>query len=102
MPGPISDSYDPEFGTAANASEIHEAINAVRKQIDLILGEGRKDILDVVRGDDGPATAFAWTPRELRIVRFCLYRAMESICWALLSMADVALEQQIAPAKSAR
>lgn len=26
MPGPISDSYDPEFGTAENANKIKEAL----------------------------------------------------------------------------
>lgn len=81
MPGPVSDSYDPEFGTGANCAEIVEAIDGVIDRLTKQLGEERLYILDVVRGpDNGPHKhGGELSERELRIIRFCLYRAKESI-----------------------
>ena len=77
-PGPVSDSYDPEFGTAANAADIHEAIGAIVDHLSQYLGE-RKDILAVVNGKPGRVRELTWSERELRIIRFALERAMESL-----------------------
>lgn len=79
MPGPVSDSYDPEFGTGSNAAEIREAIADVRGRLTGILGEDLHYILDVVRGGPGPRHQVELAERELRVVRFCLDRAEESI-----------------------
>ena len=82
MPGPVSDSYDPEFGTAANAAEVAEAIGKVRDEITRAIGEERlSPILDVVRGHPaghGPLKPLALTERELRIIRFAMNCALES------------------------
>ncbi|APU89016.1 hypothetical protein Rctr197k_233 [Virus Rctr197k] len=81
MPGPVSDSYDPEFGTSANAEEVADAIKAVRDRISEAIGtEELKYILDVVRGKNGKdKTLVIRNERELRILRFALNRALESI-----------------------
>ena len=81
MPGPVSDAYDPEFGTAANAAEVHEAIRKLRDRASDALGtEELKNILEVARGKNGKdKTLLIRNERELRILRFALNRAMESI-----------------------
>lgn len=81
MPGPVSDSYDPEFGTGANAQEVAEAIRALRDRASKALGtEELKNILEVIRGKNGKdKTLLIRNERELRILRFALNRALESI-----------------------
>ncbi len=78
MPGPVSGSYDPEFGTGENSREIKEAIEKVVKRF-TFLGEP-KYILDVVREEyDSQAWNLRITEKEARIIRFCMNRAIESI-----------------------
>jgi hypothetical protein len=85
MPGPISDSYDPEFSTGANATLVREAIESQRNRITNILGEKLINILDIVYDDFRRTTKYPYhismhfTERELRIIRFALNRAIESI-----------------------
>lgn len=79
MPGPVSDSYDPEFGTGANADEVASGIDGVVKRIDKYLGPQLHNIVDVVRRSDDQLKHLRFTERELRIIRFCLNRAKESI-----------------------
>lgn len=54
MPGPISDSYDPEFGTGARAAVVREAITDVVTRIGQPLGPQLHNINDVVDGRPGP------------------------------------------------
>lgn len=81
MPGPVSDSYDPEFGTGSNAGEIREAIQEIRDNIGNMLGSKLMHILDVVRMDESEGKTFDMTvsERELRIVRFMTERSLETI-----------------------
>jgi hypothetical protein len=81
MPGPVSDAYDAEFGTAATAEEVREAIAKVRHKLTTAIGsEILKDIVEVVRGKAGARHAgIRFTERELRVMRFALDRALESI-----------------------
>lgn len=81
MPGPVSDSFDPEFGTAANADEVANAIIELRERLcTRRLGLHLMDIREVVRKPDSPpATDIALTERDLRIIRFCMNRSLESI-----------------------
>lgn len=80
MPGPVSDAYDPEFGTADNAARVREAIANEVAFLTKHLGPGLKDIVQVVDGPIG-----RWMPprrlseREARIIRFALKRALESL-----------------------
>lgn len=79
MPGPVSDSYDPEFGTGANAQDVKEKIIEIREWIDRLMGKELKDIVQVVREENLASVQIVITERELRIIRFCLIRALESI-----------------------
>lgn len=81
MPGPVSDSYDPEFSTGANVQEVAEAILALRDRATEAIGsEELKNILEVIRGKNGEAkTLLVRNERELRILRFALNRALETL-----------------------
>ncbi len=74
MPGPVSDSYDPEFGTGYRCREHRAVVERIGEK----LGP-RKYINDVIDGDDGPTHEFKLTEREIRIIRFMLDRALESV-----------------------
>lgn len=78
MPGPVSDSYDPEFGTGANAHDVAEAIQALCDVVGEGLGE-RQHIVGVVHGPDGKLYRTTLTERERRIIRFALERALDTI-----------------------
>jgi hypothetical protein len=80
MPGPVSDSYDPEFGTGANADDVRTAIEAVVARIAEELGPGLRNIVEIVHeGPEGPAHPPLFTENELRVIRFGLNRALESL-----------------------
>lgn len=80
MPGPVSDSYDPEWSTTANAAEIEDALSEVYDRISGILG-GRAPlyVLDLVRSDLPTPISATLSEREWRVIRFALERAQESI-----------------------
>ena len=82
MPGPVSDSYDPEFSTAERAGYVTKAITEVRDKItkNIFGGDATlKDIVQVALGKSGRLHAGPLTEREWRIIRFCMNRALESI-----------------------
>jgi hypothetical protein len=80
MPGPVSDSSDPEFGTGSNAAAVHDAIVQVREYlVTARLGAALQNIVEVVDGPQGKSYAVVLTVRELRIIRFALNRALESL-----------------------
>lgn len=80
MPGPMSDSYDPEWGTSSNAAEISEALDEVYHRVSGVLG-GRppQEILGLVRSDLPQPISATLTEREWRLIRFALERANESL-----------------------
>lgn len=59
MPGPVSDSYDPEFGTGSNANDVRYAIGQVVKKIEVqaLMNKPVKNIVEVVHGGTGPLHA---------------------------------------------
>lgn len=80
MPRPVSDSYDPEFGTGANADDVRKAIADTGRVIDRAIGRELKDIVQVVQGEDGEdRVTVTFSERQLRVIRFCLIRAHESV-----------------------
>jgi len=81
MPGPVSDSYDPEFGTTQNAQDVKDALIGVRDSIRNLIGEKLKYIVEVAQTKDDPdEIAIAhFTERELRLIRFAINRSLESI-----------------------
>jgi hypothetical protein len=82
MPGTVSDSYDPEFGTAANGDEICSAIQSVYDKLSNILGQNPPVfILDLVqeKHERTRNITASLTEREWRILRFTCERAKDSI-----------------------
>lgn len=70
----------PEFGTGANAHDVRNALIEVRKEITRAIGtEKLKNIVELVHGRSGPIRDFHYSERELRIIRFAIDRALESI-----------------------
>jgi hypothetical protein len=80
MPGEVSSSYDPEFSTGENAARVHDAVQEAGQRITDVIGSGElKYIVDVVDGQPGASFTFTLTERELRIIRFAINRALESL-----------------------
>ena len=79
MPGPVSDSYDPEFGTGANAGDVHDAMKSVVAKATSLLGPELKNIVVVAQGPTGQRLGSPLTEKEWRVIRFGLLRAMESV-----------------------
>jgi Flp pilus assembly CpaF family ATPase len=81
MPGPVSDSYDPEFSTSNNAYDVRKAIRKVLDRIESgpLRGKPAMNILEVVHGEAGRLHAGPLAERDWRVIRFCLNRAAEDI-----------------------
>ena len=80
VPGPISDSYDPEFSTGANANDVREGIRDVVDRIGEVLGEKLLNIVEIVHSENlQNKVSIELTEQELRIIRFGLNRAIETI-----------------------
>lgn len=87
MPGPVSDSFDPEWGTAAKAEEIREALQARYDLLSEIIERGCRprdpspmDIRTLVRSPNLSSRITAnLKEQDWRILRFALERAKESI-----------------------
>jgi len=79
MPGPVSDSYDPEFSTGANAADVAAGIEEARDIIGKTLGKELKEIVGVAQGPQGKSVSIRFTERQRRLIRFGLNRALESI-----------------------
>ena len=78
MPGPVSDSYDPEFSTSQNEADVMQAAREVSRRVTDIIGSDRlRNIVELVHGEPGPTFAGTLTEREWRIIRFCLNRFVE-------------------------
>ena len=76
MPGPVSDSYDPEFGTSERAALVRDGIQAV---VDKIRLGTLKNIVEVAGSTNGSHLPLRLSEREWRLVRFGLNRALESL-----------------------
>jgi hypothetical protein len=80
MPGPVSDSYDPEWGTASNADEIKEALDELYIRLDIVLGNSKPMfIIDLVRADLSSLIQAVLTEHDWRLLRFAVERAKDSI-----------------------
>lgn len=79
MPGPVSTSYDSEFGTSENAEVVQEATTQVLDKITTLLGGALEPIVDVCQSTDKKPLQLRLTEREWRIIRFNLRRSLDSI-----------------------
>lgn len=79
MPGPVSDSYDPEFSTGARAHDVRSGIQSVIDRIGGHLGPGLRNIVQVAQEEPGEPTGLTFDERQLRLIRFGLLRVLDSI-----------------------
>jgi hypothetical protein len=80
MPGSVSDSYDPEWGTDDVRSEIAEAIDKVYAKVSQVLrNEPPIYIVDLVHKKPDLLILATLTELEWRMIRFCLERAKLSL-----------------------
>lgn len=80
MPGPVSDSYDPEWGTSFNAHCIKEALDGVYARLSNVLDDQPPMDIRVLIDADLPTLIYAsLTQKEWRLLRFAVERAKDSI-----------------------
>lgn len=80
MPGPVSDAYDPEWGTAENAARIREALDQAHEEVSRILGEEPPMyVMDLIDAQLPTNITAVMNERSWRLIRFALERAGESI-----------------------
>ena len=80
MPGPVSDAYDPEWGTRANADEIRKKLDRLYEQLSSVLGYREPIfVLDLVRMQLPDLMEATFTERDWRLLRFCVERARDSL-----------------------
>jgi hypothetical protein len=80
MPGPVSDSYDPEWGTGANGDSIREELDELYIRLSTVLGEQRPIyILDLVHAEFPRPINATLTEKDWRLLRFAVERAKDSI-----------------------
>lgn len=80
MPGPVSDAYDPEWGTAANGDVIREELARLHTHLSAMLNNPAPlFILDLLGQEMPDPVVIAMTTRDWRVIRFALERAGESI-----------------------
>lgn len=80
MPGSVSDSYDPEWGTAAVAEVIRDQIRATYGVVSGVLGNVAPIYIgELVHSDLGNAISATLSEKQWRLIRFALERAEQSI-----------------------
>ncbi len=82
MPGPVSDTYDPEWGTRANAEPIIAALDALYDRVSGVLRQKPPVYIGaLVQQKDEMTTGLNATLSEWewRVIRFALERAKESV-----------------------
>ena len=79
MPGPTSDSYDPEFGTGDNANSVRNAILKAIDKLTAKLGPDLKNIVVVADGPKGKVFNVKLSEKDLRALRFAALRSLDSI-----------------------
>lgn len=80
MPGPVSDSYDPEWGTSANAAEIVDELRELYTRLSIVLGKQPPiHILTLVRSELSKPVPAVMSEKDWRLIRFAVERAIDSI-----------------------
>lgn len=80
MPGPVSDSYDPEFGTQHNADIINIRLATLYHKVSTILeNKPPLPILELIEAELYKPIVANLTEKEWRLLRFALERAIDSI-----------------------
>ena len=71
MPGPVSDSYDPVWGTGENASVVLDGIREMDAKLTEILNNSPPQyILDVIRNKEGEKIQIELFEYQVRVLRY--------------------------------
>lgn len=76
---PISDKGDPEAEAAESRELLRQALHQVVVRISRPIGPGLLLLGDTIGGPEGKRRTLSLTERELRLIRFGLNRALETI-----------------------
>jgi hypothetical protein len=68
---------DPDYGTEAAATLVHDAIMAIAEKINAA-EPTPQNILDVVKGPEGPFVVLEIRERDAKILKFALGLALET------------------------
>ncbi len=80
MPGPVSDSYDPEFGTREVVDDIDDALRAIYDQLTKILGgKAPRPITELIDVSYNNQIGALLTEKEWRMLQFAVERARDSL-----------------------
>lgn len=79
MPGPVSDSYDPEFGTVDNAEQVAELLREAVAVVSESIDGPPKDIVQVAQGASGRTRTVRISERHLRAIRYAINWRLEDI-----------------------
>lgn len=80
MPGPISDSYDPEWGSGSHRERIRNELNSVYVKVSTILLNNPPIFIgDLVTRELPEKIQAELSEKDWRLIRFALERAGESL-----------------------
>ena len=83
MPGSVSDSYDPEWGTSSAKEEIIDALDGVYSKLSTILGNKPpmdiRKLVAIKESDEEITLAGSLQEKEWRLIRFAIERALDSL-----------------------
>lgn len=80
MPGPVSDSYDPEFSTSENCDKIIRTLRPMYDILSALLHNSKPIyILDLIDEDLPEKSTLTLSEKQWRLIRFALERAIDSI-----------------------
>lgn len=79
MPGPVSDSYHPEFGTAEKADEFRDCVQDVYGKVSKLIKSPPVDFRTLPELKAGKTITGALNERDWRFIRYALESLAESI-----------------------
>lgn len=79
MPGPVSDAYDPEFGTATAAAEFRDNVWKLHKMVGDIIKSPPVHFTNLPHLAPGPSVKAELCERDWRFIRYALESLADSI-----------------------
>jgi hypothetical protein len=73
------DFRDPEFTDDKEQADVKAALEKVEKKITKLIGPERKPVLDVVDSPRGLVKRPCFDERDLRLIRYALYRVARQL-----------------------
>ncbi len=79
MPGPTSDSFDPDFGTAERADEFREHLGRLYARVAELIGSPPVDFRTLPDREAGELLTHTFSERDWRFIRYALESAQEGV-----------------------